>query len=45
MTYASSKEGLKSALNGIGAEVQANDDDDIEYNTILKDITKGKAGR
>ena len=42
MTYASSKESLKNALNGIAAEVQANRDDEIEYATILKDISKGK---
>lgn len=42
MTYASSKEALKNALNGLGAEVQANNEDEIEYSTILKDISKGK---
>ncbi|KAL9126128.1 MAG: hypothetical protein Q9217_004772 [Psora testacea] len=42
MTYASSKESLKSALNGVAAEVQANRDDEIEYATILNDIRKGK---
>lgn len=42
MTYASSKEALKNALNGIAAEVQANRDDEIEYDTILRDITRGK---
>ena len=42
MTYASSKESLKNALIGIAAEVQANRDDEIEYETILKDISKGK---
>jgi len=42
MTYASSKEALKNALNGIASEVQANRDDEIEYDTILKDITRGK---
>lgn len=42
MTYASSKEGLKNALPGLAAEVQANRDDEIEYATILKDVTKGR---
>ena len=42
MTYASSKESLKNALNGIAAEVQANRDDEIEYATNLKEIRKGK---
>ncbi|KAG7010105.1 cofilin [Physcia stellaris] len=41
MTYASSKEALKNALPGLGGEVQANGDDAIEYDTILKDISKG----
>lgn len=41
MTYASSKEALKNALTGLGPEVQANREDDIEYETILKDIMKG----
>ena len=42
MTYASSKEALKNALTGIAADVQANSSDDLEYETILKDITRGK---
>jgi len=42
MTYASSKEALKMALNGIAKEVQANNDDEIEYDTILKEFTRGK---
>lgn len=41
MTYASSKEALKNALPGIGGEVQANRDDEIEYDTIFKDVSKG----
>ncbi|CZR53700.1 related to cofilin [Phialocephala subalpina] len=41
MTYASSKDALKRSLNGIAAEVQANDEDDIEYNTILSKFNKG----
>lgn len=42
MTYASSKESLKSALPGFAAEVQANREDEIEYATILKDLSKGR---
>ena len=42
MTYASSKEALKNALNGIAAEIQANRDDEIEYETVLKDVTKNR---
>jgi len=41
MTYASSKDALKRTLNGVAAEVQANDEDDIEYNTILTKFAKG----
>ncbi|KAL2041767.1 hypothetical protein N7G274_005551 [Stereocaulon virgatum] len=41
MTYASSKESLKNALSGLSGEVQANRDDEIEYATILKDISRG----
>ena len=41
MTYASSKEALKNSLNGVATEVQANREDEIEYETILKDIIKG----
>lgn len=42
MTYASSKESLKNALNGIAVEVQANRDDEIEYETVLKDVRRGR---
>ena len=41
MTYASSKEALKNALVGLAAEIQANGEDAIEYETILKDLNKG----
>ncbi|KAI9856566.1 MAG: cofilin [Vezdaea acicularis] len=43
MTYASSKDALKRSLNGIAVELQANDRDDIEYETIIKDVSKGTA--
>ena len=42
MTYASSKEALKNSLTGLAAEVQANRDDELEYDTILKDVSRGK---
>jgi len=42
MTYASSKESLKVALNGIATEIQANRDDELEYDTILKEIQRGR---
>jgi cofilin len=43
MIYASSKEGLKKSLTGIAVELQANDNDDIEYDTIIKTVSKGLA--
>ncbi|KAI1194999.1 cofilin/tropomyosin-type actin-binding protein [Nemania serpens] len=44
MVYASSKEGLKRSLNGIAVELQANDQEDIEYDNVLKIVSKGLAG-
>jgi hypothetical protein len=44
MIYASSKEALRRSLTGIATELQANDADDIEYDTILKTVSKGLAG-
>ncbi|KAK8146785.1 cofilin [Beauveria asiatica] len=43
MIYASSKEALKRSLNGLASELQANDSDDIEYDTIIKTVSKGLA--
>ncbi|KXJ86283.1 cofilin [Microdochium bolleyi] len=43
MVYASSKEALKRSLNGIATELQANDQDDIEYDSVLKIVSKGLA--
>ncbi|KAJ6783726.1 hypothetical protein PWT90_05476 [Aphanocladium album] len=43
MIYASSKEALKRSLTGLASELQANDSDDIEYDTILKTVSKGLA--
>lgn len=43
MVYASSKEALKRSLPGIATELQANDADDIEYDSILKTVSKGTA--
>lgn len=42
MVYASSREDLKSALNGIGMDHQAGDDEGIEYAELLKIAAKGK---
>jgi len=43
MVYASSKDALKRALNGIATEFQANDEDDIEYQSVLHKVSKGLA--
>jgi len=43
MIYASSKDALKRALNGIATEFQANDEDDIEYQSVLAKVSKGLA--
>lgn len=43
MVYASSKEALRRTLTGIATEIQANDSDDIEYETVLKTVSKGQA--
>ncbi|KAI9784695.1 MAG: cofilin [Peltula sp. TS41687] len=40
MVYASSKDALKRALNGIAAEVQANDEEELEYQEVLKHVSK-----
>jgi hypothetical protein len=40
MIYASSKDALKRSLNGIGAEIQANDNDDIEFDTVAGKVSK-----
>jgi hypothetical protein len=43
MVYASSKEALKRALPGIAVEVQANDADDIEWESLVKTVSKNTA--
>ncbi|KAL3421289.1 cofilin/tropomyosin-type actin-binding protein [Phlyctema vagabunda] len=43
MIYASSKDALKRALNGLATEFQANDEDDIEYQSVLNKVSKGLA--
>ena len=42
MMYSSSKEALKRSLNGIAIDVQANDADDIEQDTIIKRAQSGR---
>ncbi|TQS31946.1 hypothetical protein Golomagni_07757, partial [Golovinomyces magnicellulatus] len=43
MIYASSKDALKRSLTGIATELQANDSDDIEYDSVIKTVSKGLA--
>ncbi|KAF9903749.1 cofilin [Linnemannia zychae] len=40
MLYASSKDGLRKQLNGIGAEVQGTDYDEVAYDTVLERIRR-----
>ena len=42
MMYSSSKEAIKRALNGLAADIQANDADDIEWESILSRVQKGR---
>ncbi|KAK4569784.1 cofilin [Recurvomyces mirabilis] len=42
MMYSSSKEALKRALNGIAFDIQANDPDDIEHESIISRVSKGR---
>lgn len=42
MMYASSKDALKRGLNGIAVEIQANDEDEVEYDSILERVRKGR---
>lgn len=41
MIYSSSKDALKRALNGLAAEIQANDEDEIEQSSIVDKVSKG----
>jgi cofilin len=42
MMYSSSKEAIKRSLNGLAADIQANDADDIEWESILARVQKGR---
>jgi cofilin len=42
MMYSSSKEALKRALPGLAADIQANDPDDIEHDSIVQKASKGR---
>ncbi|RMZ91712.1 hypothetical protein DV736_g1039, partial [Chaetothyriales sp. CBS 134916] len=43
MVYASSRETLKNALNGIAITLQANDPSELEWADLLKEASKGKS--
>ncbi|KAF2404623.1 hypothetical protein EJ06DRAFT_526705 [Trichodelitschia bisporula] len=42
MMYSSSKEAIKRSLNGLAADIQANDADDLEYDSIVSRVSKGR---
>jgi len=42
MTYASAKEPVKQALNGIATDIQANSENDIEYDTIVEGFKRSR---
>ena len=42
MMYSTSKEALKRSLNGLAIDIQANDADDIEHDSIVKRASTGR---
>ena len=42
MMYSTSKEAIKRALNGVAVDIQANDDDDIEWENVKTLASKGR---
>lgn len=42
MIYASSKDSIKKAFNGLMLEFQANDKSDLEYETYAKRVEENK---
>ena len=42
MIYASSRDTLKNALNGIAMNMQANDPGELEWADLLKEASKGR---
>ena len=40
MVYASSKDTIKKVFSGIGAEFQANDRGDMDYDTLVAEVEK-----
>jgi cofilin len=43
MIYASSKESIKRAFNGIGVEIQGTDKSEVSYDAVLDKVSKGRA--
>jgi cofilin len=43
MVYASSKETIKRAFNGIGVEIQGTDYAEVSYEAVLDKVSKGRA--
>ncbi|KAF2142764.1 uncharacterized protein K452DRAFT_286391 [Aplosporella prunicola CBS 121167] len=42
MVYSSSKDAIKRSLNGVATDIQANDESDIEFESIISNIQKGR---
>ena len=42
MMYSTSKDALRRALNGPAADIQANDADDIELESVVQRVSKGR---
>lgn len=40
--YSTSKEALKRSLNGLAADIQANDPDDLEFENVVSRVSKGR---
>ena len=43
MVYTTSKDALKLSLNGIATEVQATSPEEVDYDTVLEKVSKGRA--
>ena len=43
MQYSAAKDVLHKALNGVKSKIQANDEGDLDYKEIIKNLSKGKA--
>jgi len=45
MVYASSKDALRRALNGVHADVQGSDFSEVAYETVLEKVSKGQGSK